>query len=98
ARRRHILASPVNWGTPAAAPTLRVHGTEDDYVAYEQALWMRDRLLACGVEVELLTLQGAGHGFKGPDAEKADKALVAFFEKHLKPQKRQRGNQLTELT
>jgi len=33
---RHIQASPLNWVTPQAAPTLCVHGTEDKYVAYEQ--------------------------------------------------------------
>ena len=84
ARLRHIQASPLNWVTPAAAPTLLIHGTEDKYVAYEQATWMRERLAACGVEVELLTIEGAGHGFKGADAEKADRALFAFFESHLK--------------
>lgn len=61
------------------------HGTEDKYVAYEQGVWLRDRLQACGVEVELLTFEGAGHGFKGADAEKAEQALLAFFDKHLKP-------------
>ena len=55
ARQRHIQASPLSWVTPAAAPTLLIHGTEDKYVAYEQAVWMRDRLAACGVQVELLT-------------------------------------------
>lgn len=85
ARQRHIEASPLNWVTPTAAPTLLLHGTEDKYVAYEQAVWMRDRLQACGVEVELLTLTGAGHGFKGADAERAEKALVEFFERQLKP-------------
>ena len=49
---------------------------------------MRDRLQACGVEVELVTFEGAGHGFKGADAEIADKAMLAFFEKHLKPSKK----------
>jgi len=88
ARLRHIQSSPLNWVTPDAAPTLLVHGTEDKYVAYEQATWMRDRLVACGVEVELLTLEGAGHGFKGPDAEKADNGLLTFFETHLKPEKK----------
>ena len=86
ARRRHIEASPLNWVTPNAAPTLILHGTEDKYVAYEQGVWMRDRLQACGVEVQLLTLEGAGHGFKGADAEKAEAALIAFFEAHLHPQ------------
>jgi len=59
---RHIRSSPLNWVTPAAAPTLLIHGTEDKYVAYEQAIWMRDRLAASGVAVEPLTLEGPGHG------------------------------------
>ena len=85
ARQAHILSSPLNWVTPSAAPTLILHGTEDKYVAYEQGVWMRDRLQASGVEAELLTLEGAGHGFKGADAEKAEQALIGFFEKRLKP-------------
>jgi len=74
----------LNWVTPSAAPTLILHGTEDKYVAYEQGVWMRDRLKACGVDVEMLILEGAGHGFKGADAEKAETAMFAFFEKRLK--------------
>ena len=35
-------------------------------------------------EGELLKLDGAGHGFKGKDAETAEKAMIAFFDKHLK--------------
>jgi acetyl esterase/lipase len=83
-RHRHVLASPLNWVTPTAAPTLLIHGTEDKYVAFEQAQWMYDRLKAADVEVELLKLEGAGHGFKGADAEKAEGAMFAFFDKHLK--------------
>ncbi|HXD89397.1 MAG TPA: alpha/beta hydrolase [Urbifossiella sp.] len=84
ARAKHIQASPLNWVTPHAAPTLCIHGTDDKYVAHEQAVWMIDRLKACGVEANLLTLEGAGHGFKGKDAETADKAMLAFFDKQLK--------------
>jgi acetyl esterase/lipase len=83
ARHKHILASPISWVTPDAAPTLCIHGTEDKYVAHEQAVWLVDKLKASGVEAELLTLDGAGHGFKGEDAEKAEKAMLAFFAKHL---------------
>ncbi len=83
-KRKHIVASPLNWVTPSAAPTLCIHGTEDKYVAHEQAVWMIDRLKAAGVEAELLTLPGAGHGFRGADAETADRAMFAFFAKHLK--------------
>ena len=84
AREKHVLASPLNWVTPAGAPTLILHGTDDKYVAYEQAVWMRDRLNSCGVPVEMLTLEGAGHGFKGADAEKAEAAMFAFFDSQLK--------------
>jgi len=65
-------------------PTLCIHGTEDKYVAHEQAVWLIDRLRAAEVPAELLTLPGAGHGFKGEDAQKADAALFAYFDKQLK--------------
>ncbi|MDB6154737.1 MAG: mlhB [Chthoniobacteraceae bacterium] len=83
-RREHIVASPLYWVTPAAAPTLCIHGTEDNYVAYEQATWIIERLKACSVEAQLFTLDGAGHGFKGADAEKAEKAMITFFDQHLR--------------
>jgi acetyl esterase/lipase len=83
ARNKHIEASPLNWVTPHAAPTLLIHGTKDNYVNYEQAVWMHDRLKACGVPVQMLTLDGAGHGFKGPDAERAEAAMLDFFERQL---------------
>ncbi len=84
ARKNHIRASPLYWVTPDAAPTLCIHGTEDKYVAHEQAVWLTDKLKAAGVEAELLTMKRAGHGFKGEDAEVAEKATLAFFDRHLK--------------
>jgi acetyl esterase/lipase len=83
-RDLHIQASPLYWVTPNAAPTLCIHGTEDKYVAHEQAVWLVDKLKAATVEADLLTLEGAGHGFKGADAEKAEKALFEYFDKKLK--------------
>ncbi len=84
-RREHIVGSPLYWVTPFAAPTLCVHGTEDPYVAFEQATWIVDKLKAATVEAELLPIQGAGHGFKKPeDAAKAEAALIGFLDKHLK--------------
>jgi dipeptidyl aminopeptidase/acylaminoacyl peptidase len=84
ARHKHIISSPLYWVTPTAAPTLCIHGTDDKYVAHEQAVWLVEKLKAADVEAELLTLPGAGHGFKGDDAVKADQALLTFFDKHLK--------------
>jgi acetyl esterase/lipase len=83
--REHIVGSPLYWVTPNAAPTLCVHGTEDKYVAFEQALWLVDRLKASAVEAELLRIEGAGHGFKGADLEKAQVALFDYFGRHLNP-------------
>ena len=86
-RHRHILASPLYWVTPDAAPTLCIHGTEDRYVAHEQAVWLIDRLTASDVEARLMTIEGADHGFRGESMEvKAaiEQARIAFFEKHLK--------------
>jgi dipeptidyl aminopeptidase/acylaminoacyl peptidase len=45
---------------------------------------MVDRLKASGVEAQLLTVEGAGHGLKGEDETKANEAMFAFFDKHLK--------------
>ncbi len=84
ARKQHLKASPLYWVTPNAAPTLCIHGTEDKYVAHEQAVWLVDKLKACGADAELLTLEGAGHGFRGKDAETSDAALFAYFAKMLK--------------
>ncbi len=83
-RRPHILASPLYWVTPLAAPMLIIHGTQDKYVAFEQGQWIYDRLKAAQVPVEILKLEGAGHGFKGEDAKKSDEAMFAYFDKQLK--------------
>ena len=83
-RRRHILASPLYWVTPDAPPILLLHGTNDKYVNYEQAILMRDRLKAAEVDVELVTLDGAGHGFKGEDQKRAYAATFDFLDRHFK--------------
>lgn len=84
ARKAHLRSSPLYWVTPNAAPTLCVHGTKDTYVHHEQSEWLVEKLKAAGVEADLLLLEGAGHGFKGPDAERAEKAMLDFFARHLK--------------
>ncbi len=84
ARFPHVLASPLTWVSKGDAPTLIIHGTEDKYVAHEQSVWLFDALKAHDVEAGLLTIEGAGHGFKGADAETADKAMFAYFDEHLK--------------
>jgi len=84
-RQAHIRASPLNWVTPDAAPILALHGTQDTYVAYEQSVWLLERLLAAGVPAELETIPGAGHGFKGADADRADTRAIAWLDRWLMP-------------
>jgi len=84
--KRHVQASPLYWVTPDAPPILLLHGTQDKYVNYEQAILLRDRLKAAQCDVELLTLEGAGHGFKGDDLKRANEAAFAFLDKKLKGQ------------
>lgn len=84
-RGRHIEGSALYWVTPDSAPTRCIHGTEDTLVPLEQSQWLVERLQAATVEADLVVLQGAGHGFKGADAEQADRASVEFLDAHLKP-------------
>jgi acetyl esterase/lipase len=89
-RREHVLASPLHYVTPLAPPVLSVHGTEDKFVAYEHAVWITSRLITAGALAELETIPGAGHGFKGADAERAEARLLGFFDQHLKPARQTR--------
>jgi acetyl esterase/lipase len=84
AREMHLRASPLNWVTPDAAPTMAIQGTKDRYVNYEQSVWIIDRLLAVGVPAELETIPGADHGFKGADEERAEVRMIEWFKKWLK--------------
>lgn len=90
-RAAHQKASPLTWVSPASAPILSIHGTADPYVAYEQSLWVTERLIAAGVPAELETISGGGHGFKGADAERAEQRAFAYFDKWLKGRTPQRN-------
>jgi len=84
-RQRHIEASPLYWVTPDGVPTLMIHGTLDPYVEHLQPRWIYDRLMAAGVQAELIMFQGAGHGFRGKHRERAEQETFDFFDRYLKP-------------
>lgn len=87
-RAVHVQGSPLFWVTPDAAPTRCLHGTKDTHVALEQSELLVERLRAAAVEADLVVLDGAGHGFKGADAERAQQAIEEFFARHLEPRRR----------
>ncbi len=75
--------SPLLHTSSDDPPTLMVHGDKDWLVPLWHSEKMCEALKARGVDSELLVIKGAGHGFSGEDGERANKAWVAWFEKHL---------------
>lgn len=73
--------SPINHVSADDPPTLIVHGDADELVPIQQAQIIIDKLKAAGVEAELVTKAGGGHGW--PDFL-ADVAKFAdWFDAHL---------------
>jgi acetyl esterase/lipase len=70
-----IPYSPERNVTKDFPPTLLLHGDQDTDVPYEQSQLMARRLHAAGVEHELITIAGGGHGFDR-EAERPDVAKV----------------------
>ncbi len=67
-------------------PTLLLHGDQDTDVPYQLSVTMGERLAAAGVEHELITIPGGGHGFDGSDAPivaDAFERVLAFLNSHL---------------
>lgn len=85
ARKAHIQSSALYYVTPDSAPTLTVHGTKDPLVPYDHGLWITTRLQEASVDAEMQTIHDGGHGFRGADAERAEAALMAWFDRYLKP-------------
>ncbi len=79
-------ASPLNLVDASTAPFLLIAGTNDTTVPPEQANLMHDALKAAAVPVELLWIEGAGHGPHFPGATNPPNYLgvmVSWFDKHL---------------
>lgn len=77
---------PAKNVTAEYPPTLLAHGTDDTDVPYALSAQMADALQHAGVEHELITLEGAGHGFshaKHEDYRKVLDRTTAFLVQHL---------------
>lgn len=55
---------PAEHVTADYPPTLLLHGDEDTDVPYGQSVLMAEALRAAGVDHELVTIDGGGHGFE----------------------------------
>jgi dipeptidyl aminopeptidase/acylaminoacyl peptidase len=78
---------PVRHATPSYPPTLLLHGDADTDVPYEQSVMVAEQLARAGVEHELLSIDGGGHGFDGrmesPVVSRAFQRVLAFLNRHL---------------
>ncbi len=75
--------SPLLQVTQDDAPTLLIHGDKDQLVPIDHSHTMLKAMQETNVPCELLTIEGAGHGFPGEGGQRAMEALVNWFSKHL---------------
>jgi len=74
-------ANPISYITKDDPPFLIMHGDEDMTVPMNQSQLLYEGLRDAGVKVNLHIVEGAGHGFSGPDV---DRRVDEFFDLHLK--------------
>ncbi len=73
---------PVRNVTPDYPPTLLLHGDQDADVPYQQSVLMAEKLSSAGVEHELITIFGGGHGFDAI-ASGVFNRVLAFLKQHV---------------
>jgi len=75
--------SPLMHVTADDAPTLLVHGDKDELVP----IWHSQKIAAAFAEAkvpaELITIEGAAHGFNADGNKRMVKGMVEWFDKHL---------------
>jgi acetyl esterase/lipase len=77
--------SPIRHVSPDDPPTLLIHGNKDELVPIAESEKIHRALQDHRVTTQFLVIEGAGHGFQGDDANRADRATVEWFVKHLAP-------------
>jgi acetyl esterase/lipase len=77
-------ASPVSHASKDSAPFLLFHGTEDKLVPVDQSKRLAEKLRNAGVKVNLVLLEGEGHGFTDAHNQECMKQMMAFLGSQLK--------------
>src|SRR5262249_16375876 len=75
--------SPIVHVSPADPPTLLIHADKDDLVPSSNSKTIYEAFKKNNVKTDFIIIEGAGHGFRGDDAKRANAAMVAWFEQTL---------------
>jgi acetyl esterase/lipase len=75
--------SPLFFVDAADAPSLMVHGDQDELVPLRHSERIVEAFKGAGVATNLMVIAGGKHGFEGEHAVTAREAMVAWFERHL---------------
>ena len=75
--------SPIRFVSEDDPPVLLIHGDADELVPLSNSERMNAALTEVEVTSEMIVVEGAGHGFRGADRDRAQAASVAFFKAHL---------------
>jgi acetyl esterase/lipase len=77
--------SPLAHVTADDAPTLLVHGDKDELVPIWHSEKIVDAFAAAKVSHELITIQGAAHGFNADGNKRMYEGMTRWFDQHLAP-------------
>ena len=77
-------ASPITYVNKAAPPFLLFHGTGDKLVPVDQSMSLARKLTLAGVPVQMITLEGEGHGFTDPGNQKSMQQMLDFLGRRLR--------------
>ncbi len=81
--------SPLLHVTADDAPTLLVHGDKDELVPIWHSQKIHEAFRKVSVPSELLTIEGADHGFDAEGNRRMMSAMIGWFDKQLKPRSKQ---------
>ena len=71
--------SPIKFVSEDDPPVLLVHGDQDELVRIEHSYRLQEAMNAQELNVELVVIEGARHGFRGEHQARARQAVRDFF-------------------
>ncbi len=75
--------SPLMQVTSDDAPSLMVHGDKDELVPIWHSQKIAEAFEKANIPTELITIEGAGHGFDDKGKKRMYDAMVRWFDKYL---------------